>query len=387
MSHPLDHALILTQIQPVKRTFKSGHRPRGSYASHGGGYSPFMIALDPRFKPNKVTLIYDRTDQVYARYIESLYKGLGIDIEHWSQNLESVEESIARLSQSLQALDKPLALCINTDQSWLSTLVSSVFQQYKYPILSCVNGSLYRLGLRPQKISLEPEIDLDHLLSSLGARTQTIIEGDDVEPHLEDLSRFLVKSAQNLAHPLAVIQRLARESDPQKLLSSVVKGSEIAIPLFQETLERFEEAGCVELNQGRLLFSSIYDRAYCASIWLVFHILISLKKLEPKIRVWAANQDVKLELAYPSPLESKIDLIAFINDQLFCFFCVSSHEVDLEQIFDDQALLVERFGAQIVFLSLDELSFEDQKRALQDKILLCQAEQLINFEAWFTELM
>lgn len=386
MSHPLDHALIVTQIQTVKRNFKSGQKQGTLHTSHGGGYSPFMIAFDPRFTPKKVILIYDQDDRVYARYIETLYTSLGVNIEHWPQKLDSVEGSIVRLGKSLAALEKPLALCVNTDQAWLSTLASSVFQQYNCPLLSCVNGSLYRLGLRPQKINLEPQINIHSILSSFGARAQGVTVSEQFEPHLEDLSQFLVKTAQNIAQPLAVIQRLARESDRQKLLSPVVKGSEISIPLLQETLERFEAAGCVELNGGRLLFSSSFDLMYCSGMWLSLYIQAILEKLQPKIQVRAVQQNTKIELAYPSPLERNVDLIAFINDQLFCFFCVSSNEVELEQIFEDQSLLAERFGAQIVFLSFDELSLPDQQRAWQERILICQAEELLKFESWFIDV-
>lgn len=387
MTHPLDHALIVTRIQPTQRTFKQGVSPRMLNTSSGGAYAPLLLALDPRFRPKQVVLIYDRADQEYARYIDLFYNSLGIAIEHWPQNLALIEESIANLSKSLAGFKKPLALCVNSDQPCLSQLASSVFQQMNAPILSCINGSLYRLGLRPQKINLEPKFELASLLSHLGARVQQEHLASVFEPHLQSLSTFLTKTAHNLAQVLTVIQRLAKESDPHKLLSAVVKGSEIAIPLFQETLERFEAAGCVELNQGRLLFSSQQDRGFCSGGWLSMYIQSALKSLAPKHRVWALSQEVNIELAYPSPLDRQIDLIAFIDSQLFFFFYLSSSYGEFEQLIEDQVLLVERFGAQIVFLSLDELSLERQMQLNQEKIMLCQGEELLKFETWLGDLL
>jgi hypothetical protein len=385
MAHPLDHALVITQIRS-QRNIPHQRDARGSIKSslNSGGFAPFMISLDPRFCPQKIVLIYEEEEAQFAYNVEAMLQDRDIAIERWPVNLNLVDETLHKLGQLLHNYKKPLPLCVNGDHPLLSTLCSAVFQQQKYPILTCVDGALYRLGARSQKINLEPQVDLEGFIALLGARTQPGWAGVWFEEHLKKLSHFLIGTAHNCSLSLEIIQRLAKAAKNKKLLSPPVKGTEIAIPLFQDVLDRFESAGCVELNQGRLLFSSEQHRAYCAGGWLSLYAQAALQSLSDSYHLWAARQDITIELAYPTPLERVIPLIALMNSHLMFFFCVSSNFAGINELMDDMEVLTTRFGAMILMLSTDELPEEVIIRARRQGVYVAQGDQLKDIDIWFT---
>lgn len=377
MSHPLDHVLI---VSPLRMTFTqttSTTSPRTlSPNLNCGGLSPLMISLDPRFRPRKVILIHDEKDSMTVRQFETLLSSLSIEIEKWPVDITHIEELTHCIDENLRALGRSLPLCINSDEPLMSAICSQIFLSRGAPILSCIDGSLVRLGLNPQKIPLRPEVTLDRLIAQLGARVESGWEGVWFEEHLEDLSRELIQYAESLAAPLSVIQRLAESADRDQLLSSAVRGGEIALPLFQEVLDRFERAGCVELNQGRLLFSSERHRAYCAGAWLSLYAQMILVNALGKARVWSHRQNLKIELAHPYSLDREIHLSAMVNSHPLFVFCVSSLRDDLDMLEEDSRLLKAHLSAHVMWLSLDQLDQGRRNRLQKDHITLCEGEDL-----------
>ena len=386
MSHPLDHALILSPLRATVTHSKlmSG---RGSlrHSLYCGGLAPLMISLDQRFKPQRVVLIYDEEESAEVRLIESLLMSLTIEVERWPLRLSPLEEVAHQLDQKLKRLDNPLPLCVNGDYPLLSSICTQMFLSYDCPLLSCVNGHLYRLGARTQRIQLKPQIKLDDLIRRLGARVHDGWEGVWFEEHLEKLSHYLIGVAHGSADSLEVIQRLAKQANNAELLSPPVRGTEIAIPLFQDILDRFESAGCVELNQGRLLFSSELHRSYCAGGWLSLFAQAVLDKLSNPHYVWATRQDLQLELPYPSTFDRQISLTALVNSQLIFFFCVNSSSEYLEELLVDSSSLRAHFGAQVVWLSADTLPEYHAQTLNLNGVYLCQGEELKRLDQWMEE--
>ena len=258
---PLDHALVIS-------------RPSASHdhRAPAGALAGLLISLDPRFTPRRVVLVYDQSDARYAQGVESLLSALNVEVMCWEISLDHIEATTHKLALALSEWGAPLPLCIGSESVELTTLASSVFLERRCPLLKTRGRYLYRLGARSVRTRLEPKVDLRSALSHLGARVTEGWEGVWFEHHLRDLSHDLIDMAQESVEPLEVIQRLARETASGSLFSPHIKGLEVAIPKFQEVLDHFERAGCLELTQGRLRFSRDRHRAYCSGGWLSLYI-------------------------------------------------------------------------------------------------------------------
>lgn len=375
-SYPLDHALVISSpAAPTRDRFFTG------------SLSPLLISLDPRFTPKRVVLIFEPSAARYAYTVESALSSLGVEVTRWEIALDQIELAAHRIARALEEWGEPLPLCLSAHDLELSMLTASIFIERRSPLLRIHNSSLYRLGARSVRTRLTPRIALPDLLGHLGARTSEGREGVWFEHHLEALSHYLISAAQSCVAPLEVIQRLARDTASAKLLSPIVKGTEVAIPLFQEVLDRFEAAGCLELSQGRLRFSSELHRSYCAGGWLSLYAQAVLSQLEGEITMHSAIQDLKLELAYPHPLEISIPLTAVIHHHLCFFFCVNSESVILDDLFEAAEQLMQYFGASVLMLSVDPLSSEHLERARLLGIPLCVGDELKRFSGWIKKTL
>jgi hypothetical protein len=310
-----------------------------------------------------------------------------IQVTRWPINLAVIEEATHEIARRLDAWGEALPISVNSSYPDLMTVALSVFTERRCPVLHVLKSVLYRLGSKSQHVRLEPQFEISELLSHLGARISGGWEGVWFENHLQDLSHFLIESAHGCVDPLEVIQRLARQTDSEHLLSPPVKGTEIAIPLFQEVLDRFESAGCLELNQGRLKFSNELHRAYCSGGWLSLYIQANLDQLQDQMTVHCTRQDLTLELAYPTPVEVSIPLTVAVDGRLCFFFCVSAANTDLAHIFDASEQLQDYFGASVFMLSIDELYPEDQERARLLGIPLCVGEELKVLDDWLIDTL
>lgn len=373
---PLDHALVIARPQAPRRG-----QPLTS------SISPFFVCLDPRFQPRQVVLIYDREDVRYVQTIEQLLKSRAVEVTHWQIDTMVIPKASHELDRLLDGWGETLPLCVTSANPTLMALALSVFTGRRYPVLHVVQNVLYRLGSKSQHIRLEPRFEVDELLSHLGARISGGWAGVWFEEHLRDLSHFLIESAHGCVASLEVIQRLARQTSDERLLSPPIKGTEIAIPLFSEVLDRFESAGCLELNQGRLKFGSKQHRAYCSGGWLSLYVQATLAQLRERITLHCTRQDITLELAYPTPLEVTIPLTVTFNGQLCFFFCVSAEHSELAHIFEASERLQDYFGASVCILSIDELHSEDQERARLMGVSLCEGEMLKRLDEWVIDAL
>ena len=386
MSHPLDHALVVSDLKSKLNVEVDGRYSltNGSAMNHGG-YATLFLSLDPRFQPKQIVLIYDHEDQQFARTLETLFTSRGISVLHWTVDLSHIEETSHELYQHVRGYGKPLPLCVNGDHPLLNTLCMQVFSDFKCPILCCVGGELYRLGARPQRISLQPQIEVDELLGHLGARVHSSWEGIWFEDHLRALSHYLIGVAQGSTIPLEIVQKLAQQARGNELQSPQVKGSEISTPFFAEVLDRFEAAGCVELNQGHLLFSSEKHRAFCGGGWLSLYAQDVLRQLGASFKLWSAQQDVHIELPQPYQLDAIIPLVALLNTELLFFFCVNSVDPHLEIKLTQAEILQAKFSARIIFLSTDTLDDTSRERIFRQAIFLAEGERLKALPSWLSK--
>ena len=372
---PLDHALLVSRPVAPRRG-----QPLTS------GLSSLFLALDPRFRPRSVALIFDRSEFMYARAIEVLLTSRKIEVTCWPISSASPEEATHEVSNLLDSWGKVLPLCVGSSHATLTAVTISVFTARRCPILQVVQSVLYRVGSTSQHIRLEPQFEIAEILTHLGARISGGWEGVWFEEHLRELSHFLIESAHGCVAPLEVIQRLARQTDSERLLSPRVKGTEIAIPLFQEVLDRFESAGCLELNQGRLKFINEKHRAYCSGGWLSLYVQAAFDQMQEDVFLHCTRQDITLELAYPTPLEVSIPLTVAVDGRLCFFFCVSSSHANLNVLFEASERLQDYFGATVLMLSIDEFYPEDQERARLLGIPVCVGDELKNMETWLMEI-
>ena len=375
--YALDHALIIARPSFVRVSEKPTSLQRSLV-----NLAPLLVAHDPRFRPHHVVLISDQTDREYVRSVERIITSLEIKVTVWEVNVRNLELASHTLNDKLGKLEAPLPLVLSPHAPLLSSVASAVFQERKAPFLHVIGTSLYRLGCRPQRTRLEPVIDLPLILNGLGSRVTGGSRGSWSERHLKELSIYLVGVGQGCVAPLEVIQRLARQADDEHLLSPLVKGTEVAIPLFQELLDRFESAGCLELNQGRLLFSSPEHRVFCAGGWLVDLVQALLYGQGERIRVLCALQALRLELAYPTPLEITIPLTVVLEGQLVLFFCMSSIDQQLNELLRSISSLRFALGAEVVLLSLDHLTEEQSLSAMHQGVRVCAGEGLRSLNQW-----
>lgn len=378
---PLDHGIVLRR--PSSLRVMGAPRPLNRGAV---GLESILIALDPRFRPDRVVLIFDQSEREYARAIEWLLTDLGIKVIGWPVDLNSIETSSHTISSHLTAWGGPLPLLLSAHAPTLSGVAAAVFSVQQNPLLKVVGSTLYRLGSRAQRTRLNPQFDLRTLLKAFGARFSGGLTHSWFEEHLKELSIYLVGVGPKCVEPLTVIQRLARETTDDDLHSPIIKGSEVSLPLFQELLDRFESAGCLELNHGRLLFGSPQYRSFCAGGWLTLF-AAALLQAQAESAVQLAVQEMRLELAYPTPLELIVPLTTIIEGQLFFFFVISSIDQQLEDLRQSVPQLRDILSAEIVFLSLDSLREKDHKWAESEGIRICAGESLRGLNRWLQTML
>jgi hypothetical protein len=380
-AQPLDHAVILRRPRSLRVSESLHPLNRGAV-----GFESILLSLDPRFRPTRVVLIFDQSEREYARSIEWLLTDLGIKVTGWAVDLNSIENSSHVISSQLTAWGSPLPLLLSAHAPTLTGVAAAVFSAQHNPLLKVVGSTLFRLGARAQRTRLTPQFNLHALLKSFGARFTGGVSHSWFEEHLKDLSIYLVGIGPTCVGPLTVIQRLARETSDEELLSPIIKGSEVALPLFQEMLDRFESAGCLELNHGRLLFSSPQYRSYCAGGWLTLF-ATALLNAQADTEVHLVVQEMRLELAYPTPLEIVIPLTAIIEGQLFLFFVISSIDQELIGLKRAVPYLRDQLSADVVLLSIDPLRDADLEWSQSEGIRVCAGDSLRELNRWLKEML
>ncbi len=249
-----------------------------------------------------------------------------------------------------------------------------------------------------RRISLLPRAENDPLpdvlrvracLEAFGYSERQRGEQEVAREHRE-LTLELLRDLNRLDAPLRTLNYYAAAA--RQSLEVDVHGDHLQWTEFSELLQRFRQAGCLELNaRGRLVFPRDAQREFVNGGWLEKHVQAVCRKLahEGRIIDLAANLQVTSE----DGVENELDVAFTARNRLFLVECKTrifarnpqeiesgAREAAVNAINKLQALRQELAGVygKAIFVSAMHLGRADVQRCRKYGIELVQAGDILN---------
>ena len=173
------------------------------------------------------------------------------------------------------------------------------------------------------------------------------------------------------------------------MISRALEGPKYLLePYFQVLLERFERAGCCDLQRGQLYFTTEDHRYYMQGGWIFIQFYNSLVKLKDEMVLWDLKMGVDLEWTDQTNNQSyhlQVDLLALINHQFYFFFYCYDQPHLIHQTLDRLRLLRTSLPIRCTFLLHQPLDIDLQRRFDDLGVEYCYSQSWSRSTSWIKQ--
>ena len=288
-------------------------------------------ALDPATAPRRVILLVSPDMQRRAEWLAAVLKPRGIRCESWpiadAWDLEQVQHRVLELLEREVALIAPKAMALNATGGTkpMSIAAYEAFRAYDLPIFYVHPERDRLIWMYPQgkdPVDLDNRLRLDAFLVAHGAR----VVGGLVTPIpriRRELAQWLVAGVRANARALGTLNWLAMEAE-QTLVSPELDPGQRQDERLQALIDRFAQAGLLQVSGGRLRFEGEMARFFVNGGWLEEHVFATLQELRPRvpaIQDLARSLDIVRETQRGEAVPNEIDVACLAENRLYLVEC------------------------------------------------------------------
>ena len=356
-----------------------------------------LPALDPDFKPEKITLVYDASRAVFAKALDEIFAPTGIEILHcllvndWDVSL--ARESL--LNHLIQYEADRWFLNIAGGSRPVCAVAHEIFHELEYPIFFADAEHAEIVWLyHPQHDVLPPPYELKQRIKLRAYFQSYLGEIQDFESHPQ-LSREQHALCQELAQRVYVYRDQLKRLN---YLASKAQDSLRSPPLesyltrddgFMWLIDEFERMGVLRYDAQRkvLIFPTEEDRFFVNGGWLENYVhaeILSLKGQRPQLGEIGRSVEVVWELN-GQEVRNEIDIAFIYDNQLYIVECKTKNFQETgpaQNVIYKLDTLQHKLGGarcRALFVSYHQLQNSHQRRARTLDIDLCSGSQLAQF--------
>jgi hypothetical protein len=288
-------------------------------------------ALDPATRPSRVILLVSPDMRRRAGWLERVLGSRGVKVERWAiedpWNVEGMQFRVLELleHEGKAVATRTLALNATGGTKPMSIAAYEAFRAYDLPIFY-VHPESDRLiwmypGDRPP-VDLANRVRLDPFLLAHGARLEAA-KTEGIPTRLCELTDWLVSRSGVDGRALGVLNLLAAQAE-KGLVSPEMESRHLRNQRLQILIDRFEEAGLLQVQGRRLRFPDEEARFYVNGGWLEEHAFDVLSRLRGEIK---AIQDLarSVTLVRETPrgdeVPNEIDVACLAENRLYLLEC------------------------------------------------------------------
>jgi hypothetical protein len=287
--------------------------------------------LDPATAPARLILLVSPDMERRAGWLERVLRPRAIKVERWpiedAWDVEHVQTRVLELlERERDAIGRgSIALNATGGTKPMSIAAYETFRAYGLPIFY-VHPEKDRLiwmhpGGRPA-VDLENRVRLGSFLMAHGTRVASS-KTDGVPEELRDLTASLVTDTRTYRRALGVLNWLANRAEGS-LVSPPMESRQLHDEALQTLLDRFANAGILEVRGVRLRFPDEPARFYANGGWLeehVYDILRARRAEAPHIQDLARSMEIVRETIRGDEVPNELDVVCLADNRLYLVEC------------------------------------------------------------------
>lgn len=284
-------------------------------------------ALDPHFRPQRVTLLVSPEMRQQALWIEEALQAAAIHVQMWPvRDAWDLEHLHSRVFEFVAAHDgERLGLNVTGGTKPMSIAAHEVFRTLERPIFYVHPERDEVIWLFPSNrpsVTLADRIRLPAFLRVHGAQMARQGNKSGVAEHLRRLTSEMVQDVDRLAKPLATLNWLAHHAENDLISPRLDRGHANWLEL-RELVGRFEDHGLLRQVDDHLVFPHEGARFYVNGGWLEEHVfseIATLHKALPAIQDFGRNIVVARRTGVVE-VKNELDVAFLAENRFFLVEC------------------------------------------------------------------